>query len=309
MDIIAGELVVEDGADITVSSPSGIAGDLTITTHSSTPLGFQISNSRIRAVTGSGDDGNDITLNVASPLMLLSNGSEISTRGLGSASGGDVVINAENSFIVANSRLGNNDILADASEFGSGGTVTIRALELFNFQTRSRGELEGIGEFDVRNLPTNDISAVSQGDPAVESQGTTTIETLGLDPNRGVIELPSDFTNPQINQSCTTTGSEGTSEFTYVGQGGLPSRPTDVLNRQRTLADLGSETLDTEAENADIFPDDFLSSEAAIVEAQGWAIGDNGEIALIAQASNTASHEDWQSLITCPIVEMPINQH
>ncbi|MCA1992271.1 MAG: filamentous hemagglutinin N-terminal domain-containing protein, partial [Coleofasciculus sp. S288] len=130
LQIVTGELSVQDGAQVTVSSQgTGKAGDLVVEANS-----IRLNNKgELIAQTQSGDGGN-ITLQ-ARDFLLMRNGSNISTtaglEGTG-GDGGDIDINAK---LIIAVPVENSDIRANAFE-GRGGNIQISTQGLFGIQFR-----------------------------------------------------------------------------------------------------------------------------------------------------------------------------
>ncbi|HEY9834247.1 MAG TPA: filamentous hemagglutinin N-terminal domain-containing protein, partial [Stenomitos sp.] len=163
-----GELIVntsqfniQDGAEVTVSSSgTGSAGSLFVDANQI----YLDNQGRIRADT-SGGAGN---INLRSPLILLRNGSSITTNATGSnIPGGNINIDTDNLVAVPNE---NSDISANSANF-RGGNVTVRASGLFGI------------EFREQLTPLSDITATGVSS---DFSGTVDIITPGIDPARGL---------------------------------------------------------------------------------------------------------------------------
>jgi filamentous hemagglutinin family protein len=191
----------------------------------------------ITADSRSAGQGGNIDLNVKD-YILMRQGSEISTTA-GTAQqdgdGGNITITAPNGFIVTAPNE-NSDISANSFS-GSGGKVTINTQQNFWISPLSRAELEKQLATDKPsllnpfNLPTNNITAISQVNPTLNGQVTTTPPEI--DPSRGLSPLPNNVTDPsnQIDPNCSAKAI-GNNSFTNVGRGGIPATPKDPLNEQ-----------------------------------------------------------------------------
>jgi filamentous hemagglutinin family protein len=286
-------LIVADNAQVTVSSPEGQAGNLTVNTDT-----LFLDNGQLIADTAESDrgEGANIRLQV-SDLLFLENNSQISANAGEAANGGNVIIDNRDGFIVAIPSE-NSDITANADR-GDGGRVEIEATQ----------GLFGI-EFREQRTPLSDITASSEsGNP-----GVVTINRPDVDPSRGLVELPETVVDPseQIAQGCVP--SEGAvSQFVSTGRGGLPLSPDEPL-RDRTTLTPEWVTLDSEEENAvsaplstrptsdrseasAISPD---SPPAEIVEADGWLVDAQGNIVLVAQAQSTDPVRSHLAPVPCP---------
>jgi filamentous hemagglutinin family protein len=278
------QLSIEDGAQVTVSSRQGQAGNLDITANS-----LLLDQGKIRAETGSSDNqtGAEITLTLRDWLRL-ENESLISAEAFGDANGGNVKINltTNRGFLFAlPSNSNGSDIIAQANQ-GTGGNITITApLGIYGIEERKANP----------GNRTNDIDASSEfGAP-----GQITINSLVIDPSQGLIELPTDTAAPQLDQTCSPTGSgkNGKNEFTVTGRDGLPPSPTDILTPEQPLADLGT-PINSTATQPTPTPTPPASPKP-IVEAQGWIIDEQGNVTLVANVPTANSQGVWQPQVSC----------
>ncbi|MHC5827249.1 MAG: filamentous hemagglutinin, partial [Nostoc sp.] len=141
----------------------------------------------IQAQTESGNGGN-INLQVGKLLLLRHNSAIAATAG-GNGNGGNININAP---IIAG--LENSDIIANAFN-GNGGNINITTQGIFGLKYRDRLTRE------------SDITASSQ----FGVSGTVQVNTIGIDPNSGLVELPANVTDPSQQIATGCAGSEGSS--------------------------------------------------------------------------------------------------
>ncbi|NEQ69656.1 MAG: S-layer family protein, partial [Symploca sp. SIO2D2] len=282
VEITAPQVNIQDGAQVTVSSPSGQAGNLSITADT-----LNLNQGQLTAITGGNgpQQGANINLELAD-VLFLSNESLISAEAIGEANGGNITINltSERGIFVALPATGENgsDIIAKA-EGGNGGRIDITSnLGLYGIQEGKA--IDGNG--------TNDIDASSD----FGISGQITINSLAIDPSQGLSELPIDTVAPQLDQTCSPTGS-GRNEFTVTGRDGLPPSPTDMLNSQRAIADLGTPVNSTVIEQNPTA--NSTSSPESLVEAQGWIIDEQGNVLLTAQVPTHNNQGAWQSQPSC----------
>ncbi|NEQ68467.1 MAG: filamentous hemagglutinin N-terminal domain-containing protein [Symploca sp. SIO2D2] len=282
VEITAPLVNIQDGAQVTVSSPSGQAGNLSITADI-----LNLNRGQLTAITGGNgpQQGANINLELADALFL-SNESLISAEAIGEANGGNITINltSERGIFVAFPSTGEHgsDIIAKA-EGGNGGRIDITSnLGLYGIQEGKA--IDGNG--------TNDIDASSD----FGISGQITINSLAIDPSQGLSELPIDTVAPQLDQTCSPTGS-GRNEFTVTGRDGLPPSPTDMLSSQRAIADLGTPVNSNATQPTSTT--NLTSSPEQLVEAQGWIIDEQGNVFLTAQVPSSNNQGTWQPQASC----------
>ncbi|MEH2258347.1 S-layer family protein [Nostoc sp.] len=294
-----GELNVLNNADITVSSQgTKKAGDLEITARF-----IKLDDQGKLIGQANFGDGGNITLNLQD-LLLLRRNSEISTsagtKGAG-GNGGNIIINAPNGFIAAKPNE-NSDITANAYN-GNGGTVKINATKIFGIASLTSEDLKRLRpndpDSDPHKLQTNDITAISQTRP--DLSGIVEINTLNIDPYRGLINLPAVPVNTQVSQVCQARTAQNQSSFTIAGRGGLPPNPrTEPLTPDAVQLDWV--TLNPKGENhssTNVSNQANSSSPAPIVEAQGWVRNTKGEVVLTADAPTALPHSSWLTPASC----------
>ncbi|MBD2464378.1 filamentous hemagglutinin N-terminal domain-containing protein [Oscillatoria sp. FACHB-1407] len=270
------QLTVQDDAQVTVSSPNGQAGNLTIAANT-----VRLNRGRLTAETGR--SGNGAAANIAMQevgLLVMSDRSLISAEANGTANGGNITLAAPEGFIVATpGDAPGSDIIANADR-GNGGNINITTQRLFGIEFRDRLTLD------------NDITASSR----VGVAGTVAINTPDIDPSRGLTELPTNLADAstQISRGCSASAiaNNNADSFLITGRGGLPSNPNDTLDSEDVLVEWVSESSTAEGgENHSTH-----TPYTPIVEAQGWAIASNGDVMLTTQASEI-SHRAWQNSI------------
>ncbi len=282
------------GLFVNSQSTTGTAGDIIVTS----PRVTLDNSGTLNAESASGNGGD---INLQTDLLLHRRGAQISTTaGTAQAggNGGNINIDAPSGFIVAGVTE-NSDITANAFS-GSGGRVTINAAGIFGIAPLSRQELERLrpDDLDPSQLPTNDITAISQTNPAISGQ--ITLNTQNVDPNSGLINLPVVPVDSQIAQTCTPGSSQSKSEFIVTGRGGLPPSPGETLSSDAIQVDWV--TLNPEVENRSspvISTNSTAPDPDLIVEAQGWVIDDNGEVVLTASAPSATLNKIWQTPAKC----------
>ncbi len=196
-------LIVEDGAEITVSARGlGTAGNLEIFAPSIT-----FNNGSLAAETSAGKFGN---IRIETDNIQLRQNSSITTNATGPATGGNIVINADT--LIAGE---NSDITANAVE-SFGGRVNINT--------------QGI----LRNLDS-DITASSQLGP--EFDGVVEVNAE-VNLASGLVELPEEAVDAAslIDTRCLP-GNENRSEYINAGRGGTPPNPREPLNNSSGWVD------------------------------------------------------------------------
>jgi filamentous hemagglutinin family protein len=268
--MVAEQITIRDRAQVTASSDgSGRAGNIGL----SAPAILLDNRASIASDTVGGQG--DITLR--SPLLLLRRNSTITTNAGGTATGGNINVDADFIVSVPNE---NNDIIANANE-GSGGQITLAAEGIFGVDVRTREDLQQllnpINPLDPQRLQSNDVTAFSQSNPRIDT-GLVTVQTPDVDPTQGLTELPTDLTDPSQLIAATCPADEGSS-FAITGRGGLPEDPRQPLMGQTIWQD---ERGAGEQEQADL-------TTGAIVEAQSWSVDRTGRIVLVAQSHSHGS--------------------
>ncbi|MGL5940171.1 MAG: filamentous hemagglutinin N-terminal domain-containing protein [Waterburya sp.] len=281
ININTGNLQVSDGGTISVGAvddSQGQAGNLDINAQNIT-----LDQGSLNAETASGNGG-DIILNNLD-LLQLSNQSKISTTAGTSQSGGDggnININAPDGFIVANP-YENSDITANAFT-GSGGQVKINAAGIYGITER-----KDLTEF-------SDITASSE--QGVE--GDVNINRLEVEPERGLIEIPTQPIPTEVAQVCTADLARNKSQFIVTGRGGFASSPREELNPDAVQVDWVTFDGETTTDSSTL-PEFAYPQPTSIVEATSWKVNDRGNVVLIANKSHNNPESFWQSPSSCKI--------
>ncbi|MBW4456809.1 MAG: filamentous hemagglutinin N-terminal domain-containing protein [Nostoc indistinguendum CM1-VF10] len=275
-------LLVQDEAAITVESlGTGTAGNMTLNASS-----IRLDNNALLSGNTQSakvdPDREQATININSKILIMSRNSNIFTNATGeNVIGGN--INIDTDFLIG---FKNSDISANSTNF-RGGNVRINAQGIFGIQFR-----------DVASDTTSDITATGANP---EFSGSVELNTPDVDPNSGLVELPTVAVDTQIAQGCYSPGYAQNS-FIITGRGGLPPNPREAFSSNvvrpewATLGpsnDINSQQ--TIKEKPPISP-----PPAPIVEATGWGTNTKGEIVLTANASTGTPHKSWQqSPVTC----------
>jgi filamentous hemagglutinin family protein len=314
--IATGQLIVSDGATITVSSqlPNsaigledarnlGKAGELNVTARSI----LMDTQGKLISETDFGQGGN-ITLQVQD-LLLMRRNSLISTNAGKAQAGGDggnILINTPDGFIVAD-KSENSDITANAFT-DSGGKVQINATGIFGIVPRSREDLVSLlatndpTKLDPQQLRTSDITAISQTNPTLG--GVVTINLLDVDPHRGLINLPMEPSSPKLTQGCQPGDAQNQSQFIITGRGGLPPNPREVLSNNTVQVDWVSvERTGRQGERGR--GGQVAVSPPSIVEAQGWIVDTSGNVVLVAEKTVKTHYNTGLQPVICPAKPSP----
>ena len=269
---------IQNGAEVTVSSSgTGSAGSLEVDANQI----YLNNQGSIRADT-SGGGGN---INLRSPLIVLRDGSSITTNSTGSnIPGGNIRIDTDNLVAVPKE---NSDITANSEDF-RGGNVTVTASGVFGI------------EFREQLTPLSDITATGVSE---EFSGTVDIITPGIDPARGLAELPTGVVDASdaIAQGCRDVRG---SSFIVSGRGGLPPTPQQALGDDPRWRDWRTPDVVSRQPNArrqgSLLPSaNPLRTKSALVEATGWMFGADGKVILTASEPNVNSPNRWGQPVNC----------
>ena len=269
------QLVVQNGGQVTVNGTgSGNPGDLEVAAGSI----FLNQEGKLTTETASGNGGN-IRLRVQDEIRMRYQ-SEISASARGSGNGGNVEIEIPNGFILA-FLPENSDIVASAIQ-GNGGIARATAAGVFGFR-----------QFRGFRTPESDFTASSE----LGIDGRLEIIT----PDKRLEELPAEFADVNIAQGCAAIRApQQQSRFVVTGRGGLPSNPSEALNADAVEVDLVRRNSEEKRRvRHDSSTNSTGKASTQLVEAQGWVIGDNGEVILTASAPTVMPHSTWHREIDC----------
>ncbi|WP_250123484.1 S-layer family protein [Chroococcidiopsis sp. CCMEE 29] len=274
-------LLVQDGAGVSVSSRgTGTAGNMRINARS-----IRLNNNALLiADTRSAfvdPNSEQATININSQNLFVNRNSNIFTNAEGeNVIGGN--INIDTDFLIA---VENSDISANSANF-RGGNVRIDAFGIFGTQ--------------FREVPDDRTSDITASGASPQLGGTVELNIPNIEPNNGLVNLPSIPVDTQVTQACTPSSGQNQSEFVVTGRGGLPPNPTEVLSSdaisidwvalQPTLENQSSPTPATSS---------TAPSPAPMVEAQGWEIDRQGKVILTASNVPAQAHNSWQSSARC----------
>ncbi|MBD2535930.1 S-layer family protein [Nostoc flagelliforme FACHB-838] len=265
------------GLFVDSQSPTGTAGDIIVTS----PRVTLDNSGTVNAQSASGNGGN---INLQTDLLLLRRGAEISTTAgtaLTGGNGGNINIDVPSGFIIAVPSE-NSDITANAFT-GTGGRVDIRAFGIYGI------------EFRESPTPLSDITASSE----FGTQGTVELNTPGIDPNSGLVELPTVPVDTQLAQGCYSPG-YAQNRFVITGRGGLPFNPKDILTPDASQVDWVSfKPTNNNRSLPPITSKPAISTPKRIVEATGAVLNAKGQIVLSANSSTATPRTFGQNPTQC----------
>ncbi|MDJ0659299.1 MAG: filamentous hemagglutinin N-terminal domain-containing protein [Crocosphaera sp.] len=211
IDLVTGTLNVLDNSEIAANASETSGGNILVRVTS--PRTLTLDSGKITATGGQGN----ITLD--SPITFLRNGSLISTNGLGTEPGGNIIIHTN---FLLSFPTENNDITANAQQ-SRGGRVIIKSLGVFGIEFR---------EFLT---PLSDITVTSELGPAFA--GEVSIRVPEGDPTSGFTKLPENTIDPRDLLVVSCAADEG-NVFIRTGKGGLPDNPDQSLRWRVIWEDL-----------------------------------------------------------------------
>ena len=269
---------INDEAQVTVSSPSGQAGNLDITVNN-----LFLTKSVLTAETGVGDgsEGANITLDIKD-LLLMRNNSLISAAAFDNANGGNITINNDQGFVIG-LPFENSDIIANADK-GNGGDIDITTQNIFGLVFREK------------NTAKSDITASSK----FGLNGEVTVDQLNVNPASGLVELPSTLVGTTgIKAGCSASNGNN---FVVSGKGGLPQSPDDLFSGNTTYTDLLDlvPTQQAASNISDKKSDVSIENQKnQIVEATGWIVDADGNVIFVAKMPEVNREQSGLSQVSC----------
>jgi len=210
IDILAPNLVISDRATISVSNlGQGDSGNINLNSQKLT-LNNQVS---LAARVNSGNQGN---INLTTDRIFLTKDSEISAQATGTATGGNIIIQNQDTIVLQD----HSQIIADSIQ-GDGGKVEISTRGFFVspdslVSASSQFGLDGTVEIDI-----------------LENQNQQIIENR----NYELIAI-----NKLIKNRCFGSNSLNESSFTYIGRGSTPVNPETRIDEDYYVAQVDNDT-------------------------------------------------------------------
>ncbi|MBN4004910.1 hypothetical protein [Nostoc sp. LPT] len=194
--------------------------------------------------------------------MLRHQGLISATSGVAGSNGLDGNIDINTKFLVAVPSE-NSDIIANGFGRTPGSNIQVSASKIFGTQFRKQQSSE------------SDIVAT----------GKVTLNTLDVDPNSSLVQLPTTPVDTQVAQGCYSPD-YAQNRFVIAGRGGLPPNPQDILTPDAPQIDWVS--VKPTNNNRSIPPvttNPTTSIPKRIVEATGATLNAKGQIVLSANSS------------------------
>lgn len=333
IDINTERLNVRGGGQILVSARTGStgrAGILTIDASESIVLSGQ--DSAFRSESDSPQAAGNIAINTN--LISVHNGAQISVRGQGLGTAGDLNI------VAASILLDNQSQLVAETESGDGGNVNLKLQESLLLRRNSMistsgGTSQDIGDGGNINVEVPIIFAIPTENSDITTNaftgsggtvdittdallgiefrpeltefsditansesgpdGTVTINTPEIDPSEATVDLPLQIEIPKIAQNCSANGLTSASSFVYNGRGGLPYGPIGLRRYSTPWFDVRSPTSSTTQATQTRKQPKPTAQHQPPIEAQGWSWNDNGQLQLVA----SQSAEQYQAAVAC----------
>jgi filamentous hemagglutinin family protein len=264
------QLTVRDRAQINVGNQGvGNAGNLAATANS-----ILLDNQGQLNATSTSGKGGSIDLQVNDLLLMRHNSLISAVNGTPDGDGLDGNITINSQFLVAVPKE-NSDIVANGFGRTPGSNIQVTAQGIFGTQFRER------------QTPKSDIVAT----------GTVTLNTPGVDPSRGLGELPANLVDAsrQIDRRCRS-GSTQRNSFTITGRGGIPQGPNDLLQGESIITPNWVSVDSNVSNNTPPAPAPTIPRTSApkqLVEAQGWMINEKGVVVLTASAPTANPQGEW----------------
>ena len=221
------------------------------------------------------------TITINSQDLILRRGSRIRTDAEGeNVVGGNININSDVIAAVPNE---NSDISANSQD-SRGGNIKIQSQGIYG--TQFRDEL----------TPKSDITATGA---SPDLSGFVEIITPDINPNSGLVNLPTIPVETEVAQVCAAGSAIAQSKFKITELSGLPTLPNEALTTDAVLVDLVTLKPEVNQNPIAISTKPTASKPKKIIEATGFVKNKKGEIFLVADASNGTNRSQWNKNTGC----------
>lgn len=283
VQVAAKRLLIRDGATINVgnfasNNPTIVAGQGSAGNLHIAAATIQLDQGATLTANSAGGEQGNIFLNA--DLLILRRGSSISTNAIGSATGGNILINTD--FLVA-VKTENSDIMSNSLN-NRGGLIRITAQGVFGIEPRPQ------------LTPFSDITVLSGR--GLEFSGTIELDTPDTDLLRGLTQLPDRFVdaNTHITASCEQAK---TNAFFVTGRGGLPQDANQPLSGGSVWTDLRLGTTPSRPTGPEASMPPSPTDDPPIIEAKGIRVEADGQVSLVADATQPHQPMDWYQPVPC----------
>ena len=265
------QLSIEDGGEISVSHfGRGNSGDITIN------VGELLLNndSQITATSASGNINSiNGSINVTGSEIILKDNATIAATAKGDGNGANINITANNLVMFDDSSIDANAVK------GSGGNITITTQSLF-----------------TQNNPEEVITATALSQLGIN--GIVTINTPNITSRLGTTQVRRSLlaAEESIYTGCSLGTDFSANKFSYIGRGGMRKSPFESVGTHEFIGDLGLDEWAFPAAklNTNKNPNNQMIDQTtkSIIEATTWIVNAQGNVELIAQASNDSFPSD-----------------
>ena len=269
--INTGDLFLQDGGQIQADSSTiggGAAGTINVNATGSieisgTGVFANIQESQQSGFFATTESGTGGEINLTARSILLRSNGIISAEAKNNGDGGNINIDTETLVLFESSQ-----IIADAEE-GMGGNIQITTKGLFlasgDEQITASSERGIDGVVDI-NTPDVD----SEIETKVPERSPLAIENL-------------------IYTGCSLSKDYISSQFQYIGRGGLPFNPLETIMTEDVMVDLGSTELSTKTSKIDWSSSSLQPKPQEVREATNWIVNQKGNVELVASTPKTVS--------------------
>ncbi|MEL7242212.1 MAG: S-layer family protein, partial [Cyanobacteria bacterium J06573_2] len=139
---------------------------------------------------------------------------------------------------------------------------------------------EGIFGTQFREQQTIESDITATSELGAEFSGVVELNTPGVDPSSGIVELPENLTDSS-NKIASGCDAQTGNSFVATGRGGIPENPNQYLYSNQTWSDIRDLYISPKKNNHTAENIQKLD-KPTIVEATGFRSNQNGDIELVA---------------------------